>query len=78
MTHWNQTPLEAATELIENGITLEKYQEIQNRRIERYNFWKERGIHAMAEVESKLIKFGNAVIDIMKKSSTNNDISYLP
>lgn len=69
MSYKDQTPLEVAIDLIADGFTVEKYQKIQDRRIERYNFWKERNFPLMANKEAELVEFGNAVITIMKLQS---------
>lgn len=54
--------------LRKEGFTIQDYEEaVQNPRKKRLEFWKEKKITALIQGESKLIKLGEQVLEIMKR-----------
>ncbi len=60
-------PEQTAIELVDNNVTIETYQKVQNRRKERLAFWKERNLNPMLKNEQGMVDFGEMVLIEMKK-----------
>ncbi len=63
------TPAELAEELLNENVSLEHYQEIQDRRKERLTLWKARNIQALIKAEQELVDYGEEVIKFMKEDN---------
>lgn len=61
------SPEVIAKELIDNGCTIEQYELVQSRRIERLAFWKEKNLTELISKEEKLIALGEEVLKSMKQ-----------
>lgn len=63
----NQTPEEVAANLKNSNFSLELYEEIQQRRLYRLQFWKDRKIQSLVDREQELVDFGEKVLSLLKK-----------
>lgn len=61
-----RTAAETARSLIECNVSIETYQEVQDRRKERLALWEERKVSVLIEKEKELIAFGEEVLKLMK------------
>jgi hypothetical protein len=64
-----RTPEETAIALIESNVSIETYQELQDRRKDRLRLWKERKIDVLIKNEKELIAYGEEVLKFMKSKS---------
>lgn len=62
----NKTPEQTAKDLIEENVSIETYESVQNRRLERLKLWKERNVQPLIEKETELVEFGEKVLAILK------------
>lgn len=63
---FDQTPEETAADLKARNFPVEQYEEIQERRNYRLQFWKEKGIQALIDKEQELVNFGEKVLSLLR------------
>lgn len=56
-----------AKQLFEYGLSVEKYEDLQNERKERLNLWLDRRIQVLAEQEMELIAVGDKILTELRK-----------
>lgn len=59
---------EAAKQLIKENFSIEQYELIQKRRLERLDFWKSRNVLPLIKKEEELVKFGEEVLFLLKEA----------
>jgi hypothetical protein len=62
----NNSPEQTAKDLLAEGFPIANYELIQSRRVERYEFWKDKGQPLILEDTRLLVEFGKQVLAIMK------------
>lgn len=70
ITDMELPPLDAedtAKTLIETEVSIDTYQLVQNRRLERLKVWEDKGIKYIADKERELIAHGEKVLELLKQ-----------